>query len=393
MRGLISAASALLLVVSSLVGCTIIDGAVSERVLSLNASIDQASNDAVLLNVVRASRAQPLTFVAISRVGGSQQTGMNNGLPSFTFGPDLSISQKQYTFGNNSVNNQAAGSFDVSHLSSRDFMRGMLVPLTLQEVDFLLKQGVPREVLFNLVVDSIGYTLEEKGAPTRRLNRINDPRDPSAYLVFNRIAYELIQRGLYIESRREENPFYDSNDKSGASPRIAQASRVCFEGTLNVANHPFHRNTKLRELMCGSGWHRRPIDLGKKRTVVTQAEPLSIELDLDIEGDRHVVLSDIVVNLRSIYSMFVYVGRRMEHQPRLSTHIPPNSVYARKWPVIEKGARAGCFSSISFEGEGYCVPSDASEETRQVFAVLTQLIALKTQPGDVPFVPTVRVTP
>ena len=79
-------------------GCAVIDNSFSPRVSTLNFGIDRATNDAILTNIVRASRLQPLTFVAISKISGSQTASLSNGLPTFAFGPDLTSAQKQFTF-------------------------------------------------------------------------------------------------------------------------------------------------------------------------------------------------------------------------------------------------------------------------------------------------------
>jgi hypothetical protein len=104
-----------LLVAGTFAGCVMIDSAISPRVINLNLSVDQAQNDSILMNVVRASHSQPLTFVGISKISGSQTSGMSNGLPGFHFGPDLSVSQRQFSFGGNSINNSANGNFDIGH--------------------------------------------------------------------------------------------------------------------------------------------------------------------------------------------------------------------------------------------------------------------------------------
>jgi hypothetical protein len=61
--------------------------------------------------------------------------------------------------------------------------------------------------------------------------------------------------------------------------------------------------------------------------------------------------------------------------------------------AVTDGSDRPCFASISFEGKSYCVPENGAESTKRIFGLLTQLLALKTQTGDLNATPVVRVTP
>ena len=43
-----------------------------------------------------------------------------------------------------------------------------------------------------------------------------------------------------------------------------------------------------------------------------------------------------------------------------------------------------------FDGTYYCVPRQGAENTKRIFSLLAQLLALKTQAGDLAITPTVR---
>jgi hypothetical protein len=61
--------------------------------------------------------------------------------------------------------------------------------------------------------------------------------------------------------------------------------------------------------------------------------------------------------------------------------------------AVTDGSGGPCFVSISFEGKPYCVPENGAEPTKRIFSLLAQLLALKTQSGDLNATPVVRVTP
>jgi hypothetical protein len=50
-----------------------------------------------------------------------------------------------------------------------------------------------------------------------------------------------------------------------------------------------------------------------------------------------------------------------------------------------------CFVATHFIDGIYCVPEKGSSNTKRIFALLSQLIALKTQASDLAITPAVRV--
>src|ERR1700723_2882533 len=79
----------------SIGGCAILDDQITSRSDILNDATDNAKNDGILVNIVRASHSQPLNFLAISKATGGQTTDFKIGLPNVTFGPGQTVAQKQ----------------------------------------------------------------------------------------------------------------------------------------------------------------------------------------------------------------------------------------------------------------------------------------------------------
>ena len=63
------------------------------RQYELNVNSQQALNEESLLNIIRASRFDPLTFVAISQLTGGQTEAFNFGIPTITFGQGKPLSK------------------------------------------------------------------------------------------------------------------------------------------------------------------------------------------------------------------------------------------------------------------------------------------------------------
>src|SRR5262249_20467994 len=96
----------------ALVACVLAAGACAgidradPRHDTINPAAANASNESILLNIIRASHSIPLNFVAFSRVSGSQSAQASVGLPSFGLGPLPLVTsvQKQTVFGSSVFN-------------------------------------------------------------------------------------------------------------------------------------------------------------------------------------------------------------------------------------------------------------------------------------------------
>lgn len=376
-------------------GCAFIDASLSDRVLQLNASLDRSSNDTILANIIRASYYQPLSFVGVSKVNGSQSVSLVNGFPTFTFGPHQTVAQHQFVFGANTLNNQASGNFDVAPLATKDFAKGVSVDITLAELSVLLKQGIPRDLLYSLALDSIEFT--DKGGVRRAYK--NDPSDPT-YEEFRAAILVLIAFGFSIETRLDENAAFDSNDKTTA--KFVTRGRFCFD----QANADFELRRLVRtgtRWKCNDAWSRMP-----------PQKPSNEDVAIDVYFPSEVrTVVNVIFRMRSIYGVFNFLGRLIAedrlHEARVATDSDAKQI-ARTFysprgdkPLAKEkglpllnitGAQLGpCFSSVSINGVFYCVPHDGGENTKRIFSVLSQLLALKTSAVDLPNTPTVRVAP
>ena len=376
-------------------GCAAIDASLSDRVLNLNASLDRSSNDTILANIIRASYYQPLSFVGVSKVNGSQSVSLVNGLPTITFGPHQTVTQHQFIFGSHSLNNQASGNFDVAPLATKDFAKGVSVDISLAELSVLLKQGIPRDLLYSLAVDSIEFT--DKGGVRRAFK--NEPSDPT-YEEFRAAILVLIAWGFSIETRLDENPAFDSNDKTSA--KFMTKGRFCFD----QANADFELTKLVRmgaRWKCNDVWSRmRPQKPSNE----------DVAIDIYFPGEVKTVVN-VIFRMRSIYGVFNCLGRLIAeghlHEARAATDNDAKRIARALYnpragqpaakevglPLLNiTGAQLGpCFSSVSVNNVYHCVPQDGSENTKRIFSVLSQLLALKTSAVDLPNTPTVRVAP
>ena len=387
-----------------LLGGCVSSGSLTARGTSIDESVGTVSNRAILLNLARAAQGEPLYFVSINNVQAQGTSDLRLSAPGFIYGNGLTFVQRQLTFGSSGssyLDNTINTNFQMGVFNTQAFYEGMLQPLGLNDIDLLLNQGYSREMIFYLVIEKAKITpCPLQGAEPCIL--YNDPANKS-YPLFVGAIEAAMEHGLTTEV-----PVNTPSD-SGAVPVaagpppqvIGQGGKVgdidfvikpadkpaqaqlCFERALSTvaAKAQFDELTKENKppFYCGSG-HKRT------NTVLT--------VRLFDNKDYQ-----IVVTTRSIYAIFNYLGGVMNvptaQQPVLVDYnVPSETTPAGPLlTVTDAGRLGGCFTWARYGGRDYCVPQDGAKTTKQVFNVLSALVALKQSPGDLPASQTVVVAP
>jgi hypothetical protein len=383
-----------------LCGC-IAFGSFDKRAQAINRGVANTQNTALLLNLVRASRSEPLYFTATSAVHGSGSEDFNLSLPAVAFGPG---SPQSYAIGNtNLIDSNTSTGFDVDILSSKDFYAGMLTPLGPDDVNLLFSQGYPREMVLYLVVDRLVVTdltglapgADDSRAPTAVY--VNDPANPT-FPIFKTFVDQAMLHGLTTEEVEPAEP----------APEAAKAAPGPFTGgTLNVvvsqADKKDDKGPKARlcyDWALATETAKRDFTPDSPRcgaAVVAEAKAArggSSVLPVKIGDKRY----EIVVHTRSIFGIFKYLGGLMAHDDQAAVrlhHYPELTaeVTADGQLLDVRRAEGDCFAHVDEHGSHYCVPAQGAENTKAIFSILDALLALKTAPGDLPTAQTVRITP
>jgi hypothetical protein len=365
-------------------GCAYNDH-IENRVGRYDIAAEQARDTMVLTNIVRASHAEPMSFVQVSRVSGVNTSSMTLGLPSLLFGPQSPVTataalQKAVIFGanaaggngyvGNSVTTSGSTNFDVSPSETKDFYRGLLAEVDPHTLEFFLQQGVSRELLFYLFTNKL---LEERGGKRRELR--NDPLSPD-FPEFQRAVHLAMDYGLSSEpvpSRRSAKLDYGA--KEASTPNHPHTKwQLCY----NRAYMKTGIRTDMIGPICGSGKISE-----NDQTVFFVGQ-----------NGEHVQLT---VSPRSAFAIFQFLGRIVAAGERGWIRLysedaidqpPMRDEYLF---VVQTGASTGCFLDMDYEGERYCVPLIGAANTKRILSLLTQLIALNTSISDIPVTPSVRV--
>lgn len=338
------------LLLCSCIGCGTADH-YETRLDSMNRSVATARNEMILLNVLRARYSHPLSFISVTSLSASQGGGGNLGLPTLTFGPVQTDLQRQFVFGNNSVAATINGNITVAPLETREFYQGLLQPIGLPAVQFLLAQGYPRQILFLLLVESIRL----RGASGEML-LYNNPTD-ATYPAFSRYLQRLVQSGVTVEAR---------STAGGTS-----VPSICFDRGATDA------------MIRGAGPY-----CGSVRTAAEGLTGLR---------DEQLGPVSVDVTLRSTSGVFRYLGRLTDPAVGPLVTLMGEQVGTvmlgedkRLFPVVHY-AHSECLARANYLGEVTCLPAVGAEQGAVALQLLSQLLGLSVSVRDLPALPTIRL--
>jgi uncharacterized membrane protein YgcG len=423
-----------------LCGCAIVDP-VDNRADTISRSLAKTRNEAIFLNLVRASHDYPMSFFTISNVTPTMTNTSSLALPSFLLGPHIGsyaasgaaanvplfTPGRDVIFGNSTAGNVTAvgSNFNLSTEETSAFYQGFLRPIDLQTLAYFIRQGYSRELLFWLFTDSfelsaggksLGYHYnppDDYGCP------IVDPRHRCFIDWVHLAAYT----GLTVEEKTsgggggggsgggggggKGGDSGGGGSSSGGKSSGKSYARFCFNqvlaqqaiavvppATVKKAQSDLDVPTSLlfsSQYRCGSNqWHPEAL---------TGPQPDILPLALG-------PVSFTIVP-RSAYGVFQFLGTLIKIQqehivPAPYANIPPSRQYAAEPPVLEtyhedpplmtvvRNLGGTCFVHTWFEDGDYCVPDEATT-TKRIFSLLAQLIAIETAPADLSITPIVRV--
>jgi hypothetical protein len=423
-------------VAGSLSACSIIDP-VDTRYDTVSRSLAKARNESIFLNIVRAAHDYPLSFVTVSNVTPTMTNTSSLGLPSFLLGPgnvsssanSLFTPGRDVIFGNTTASNATAigTNFNVSTQETSTFYEGFLKPIDLQTLDYFIRQGYPRELLFWLFTDSFELSLgpHKLGYHYAPPDDYGCNRDDQRHRCFVDWVHIATLSGLTVEEKTQTKAGEEkkSGDAGGSSSGGGKTSTTiyahfCFNSILyqqasalmtkedldrikaDIAEVKPQPDLFNSELTCGSkAWN--PVEEAMK------PQPDTFPLQFVRTGITFSIVP------RSAYGVFEFLGtlvklRRLQLQtpdqryyPPTNPYIPPGREYVLEPPrlltvhqqhILEVLENVGgdCFVHTWFNDGDYCVPEQAAT-TKRIFALLAQLIAIQTAAGDLAITPIVRV--
>jgi hypothetical protein len=423
--------------------CAVVDP-VDSRYDTVTRSLARARDEAIFLNLIRASHSYPLAFTAIANVTPTMTNTSSFALPSFSLGPPnclpsiaagataRSISCSVPTgfpgasvgLNNSTASNATAVStnFNISTQETGSFYEGFLKPIDLTILDYFIRQGYPRELLFWLFTESFELTLPGQKPLGFHYNPPNDlgcdPADKRRRCFIDWV-HNATFNGLTVEEKtqqRSSSPGGGGKRGGGgiSRPTTYTYARFCFNSVLAreaLALAPQFAPQLLKDVdVSQAEVYRGPLACGSPtwHPETTATDPQQDILPLTF---RNGTIQFRIIP-RSAYGVFNFLGALMKLQqegyepspypPVNPRHYPPARTWVGDLPphlatvddhqLIEvvQNYDGKCFVHTWFEDGDYCVPETATT-TKRIFGLLSQLIAIQTTAADLSITPVVRV--
>ena len=402
-----------------LVGCGQLSPNISSMSKAYQTVIEQSERDSALLNIVRASKSYPLSFVTIPSITGSgsavETVGLTGNLIATTpnsavgfispttgsaYTPGLSIAlSRGFTFTQSSMDNAAfAKAFGTS-------VPLEMIKTTLVQALAAAEGSGPVELMLSLLIDSIELT--DSAGRTRLLR--NNPLF-NGYLAFQNELRQMIHLGLTVEIVSQDLPFggpmsgtqmndimfkfFDAQDNKKLSVRrISKAgredgfqlyqavntSRFCFERTERLAEAT---RTYGAQAVCNNPINSKGLITSTKQSTTAQ---------------------QVVINIRSAREIFIFLGKVLAAQ-----HLDPpiyagvlgnygsggNNQNAKEAPmlIVNKNQRSSKpFVETEYEGDIYTIPSENAGLSAVTMTLLQSVVTAAKVPGAIPAVPSVLI--
>jgi hypothetical protein len=410
MRG--NATGAALIATACLVGCATTEQ-ISNQVLKSNVAQETASNQLLLLNIVRAYKRRPMHFTQISAI--RLPTGYGN--PTFTiptpFGPDFV--QQVYGVSTSLAISQGV---DTQVMNSQEFMRGITTPLPPSTMAYYLEQGWPTELILFMFVRKI--EVYEGGALVDEY--LNYPEHLPVFSRFKE-ALDAMRDCQFDTDSEPGTPYGPELEKRDLGDIKAMAAAKTAE--LAIAQGKTAGSFQL--IRPGKAIKLTVVP----RTGVLARQGLQCELpgeaatasagekpaSLKDKGAANSVRSALFV-MRSPEAMLYYLGEIARAQLKGQYKGEPpgteRTVADKTFPQMEysiyreaamgsssstlfrlaTGAATGSALSVDYEGQTYWI-SDGAPENRSthVLSLLTQVFGLQNKGNDLPTTTNVHVVP
>jgi hypothetical protein len=404
---------------TSLTACSFVDN-FTPRQYSLNIHAQDALNQETLLNIIRASRLQPLNFMGISLLTGNQNAALTIGLPTITFGPGQSPVAREFIFTGNVIDTGMTAGFNMNPLISTDFQRAMLTPVSQGIVADLIV-SYPREAVFYMAIAQIKRTMGNMVSIFR-----NDPGDDRDFV--DKTGVTVPCKDIFAERLADGRPYHwlatitselysPENDRYCAFSKFAAVLRIALSYGLTATRVPGPATSRAQSGAAPTGPSgKNPAEAGAAGPSGSQGRLCFEEGLADLQyratvlqmGNRCENLNpptnfafpfpgaklEFEINLRSPNSVFGYIGSLVRNDKTHDIHYyHTESRELKSEPFINilHGRYAGCIVNITYLEEDYCIPSEGSLNTGIVLQVLQALRNLSIAPTDLNAPYSVRV--
>ena len=372
----------LILFASVFTGCaTQVD--IAEQAAKANRAVEDAHNQVLVLNVVRAYKQRPMYFTAIAKFSGPLGVISPSATLSIPFGGQASnIYTLTPTF------KADTPACDIAVLDTQEFMLGFMKPVAPSTIKYYLDQGWPAHFV-------LGLFIREIRVPNNKKPYVNYPDEKAEFDRFQQELKRLV---------------FDCNLKLVSGPaKTVAIGPMLSEST--AASNLSHLVAMQKE-----GLQLREIKTDGKQVYQLQKSGSDVLVALDKKCEQIMIFAmpdlvrqptkeDYEMILRSPEAILYYLGElsRVQIDGRYDgdkkPYVPktwitkdkeePTFVLKKDAPRTDKEAVV----AVVHEGETYFVPRAAPGEGKSmhVLSLISQLIGLQKKASELPTTTTVRV--
>jgi hypothetical protein len=394
--------------------------------------VEKYSNNNLLLNVVRASKRMPLSFLDIPSVLGTGTIGTSvSWTEAWTSAGVLGAALSGV---NNTINPGLSTSrgfnFTQSSLDNAEFTKGFISPINMANVSFFMAGRTSKHLLFNLFVESLSFQRDGK-----QITLINDPYSAN-YHDFTKAMNLLVDLGLTTEMVQKMNmvgPAMDQNtllsknilatfittpnrggtllskEENGktvyqyAVPEVSY--RFCFDPVVakEKVTERFGANF-LCNTMARSG-DNMPKLISEQKVADKVSTKSSMTTTQKSESKASSdVIDQFSLQIRSPQEVFSYLGvvtnYQLRNERKVFVEVPSNwgdftgqKSENRMLPIfmINAATSAGKIATVTYEDVNYYVPQVDNGYSSDTMKILAQLVSICKISGSIPPSPAVLV--
>ena len=394
--------------------------------------VEKYSNNNLLLNVVRASKRMPLSFLDIPSVlgTGTINTGMNwteawtsaGFLGAATAGVQNTI--------NPTLSTSRGFNFTQSSLDNAEFTKGFISPINMANVSFFMAGRTSKHLLFNLFIESLSFQRDGK-----QITLINDPYSAN-YHDFTKAMNLLVDLGLTTEMVQKMNmvgPAMDQNtllsknilatfittpnrggtllskEENGktvyqyAVPEVSY--RFCFDpvvakekvterfGAHFLCNTMARSGDNMPKLIS----EQKVTDKVSTKSSMTTTQKSESKASTD-------AIDQFSLQIRSPQEVFSYLGvvtnYQLRNERKVFVEVPSNwgdftgqKSENRMLPIfmINAATSTGKIATVTYEDVNYYVPQVDNGYSSDTMKILAQLVSICKISGSIPPSPAVLV--
>jgi hypothetical protein len=356
---------------------------ISSGTVDYNHTVEYATTSILVTNILRASDGAPLFFSDLSQIHGSFALNVS-AQDTVPFGPlHGSTARGSAQGGPLAVN--STPSFDVAPLNTKQFYLGIMEPLNPNVLGYFLSRGVDANIVLNLLIGRVDVYQGVNGRYTQ-IDSFQEPERIGSEV--SEWTYDRKHPPTLGTEHHSANfgPIVDANLANLITAAAAPGVEVSIEGMMGT--HVRLKKASTDRVLCFNSKSGQRIAVGFMLNSVKNG-PSEVKVpdndsgcDKHANPDRaHTARTRYVVTLRSVESMFYYLGSIVS-KPETSP-IP-----FHLWDHPEGNVR----QQIMYRGRAYYISNiSQSDATTIILQILSDLLNINRDANEIPTTKSVTV--